>query len=104
MIKLNVQTCEPGEKVIENNLNEISERLRNATPANWDIDYSFDNTCIYIHRISEKPITNSDVLFFENAATDIAKLVIEVKQLREINAALKRQLINQDIEKDLRFL
>jgi acetaldehyde dehydrogenase (acetylating) len=104
MIRLSVQICEQGEKVIENNLSEISERLRNATPANWDIDHSFDNTCMYIHRTNEKPITNSDILFFENAATDIAKLVIEVKQLREINAALKRQLINQDIEKDLRFL
>ena len=51
----------------------------------------------------------ADITFFEEAGQDIAKLVIEVKQLREVNAALKRQIIQDtkaknDIDKDLRFV
>ena len=92
--------------MIENNLNEVSERIRNATPTNWRADISFDSAFIYIERENSKPMTHSDLDFFENAASDIAKLVIEVKQLREINAALKKQIVsaNHALEKDIRFL
>jgi hypothetical protein len=92
--------------VIENNLNEVSERIRNATPTNWRADISFDSAFIYIERENGKPMTHSDLDFFENAASDIAKLVIEVKQLREINAALKKHIVSATyaLEKDIRFL
>jgi hypothetical protein len=92
--------------MIENNLNEVSERVRNATPTNWEVDISDDNGFIYIERQDGKPMTYSDLIFFENAATDIAKLTIEVKQLREVNVALKRQIVGetQELDKDIRFL
>lgn len=90
--------------MVENNLEEISERLRNATPTDWEFDVSFDDLTLYTRRKNEKPVQKTDVIFFENAAVDIARLVVEVKQLRQINAALKRQLVNQEIDKDIRFL
>ncbi len=92
--------------MIENNLNEVSERVRNATPTNWRADISSDDAFIYIERENGKPMTHSDLEFFENAASDVAKLVIEVKQLREINAALKKQIVSATyaLEKDIRFL
>ena len=90
--------------MIENNLDEITERITNVTPANWQIDISFDDMCVYIGRKEEKPMRKSDLIFFENAAKDIAKLIVEVKQLREVNNALKKQIIKQDVDKDLRFI
>lgn len=90
--------------MIENNLDEITERITNITPANWEIDISFDDMFIYVRRKEEKPMRKSDLIFFENAAKDIAKLVVEIKQLREVNKALKTQIIKQDVDKDLRFM
>lgn len=90
--------------MIENDLDEISERLRNVTPTDWNVDISTDSRYIYINSEKERPMRNSHVIFFENAATDIAKLAIEVKQLRQINLALKRQIVIQDVDKDLRFM
>jgi hypothetical protein len=90
--------------LIENNLKEISQRIVNITPVDWEIDSSSDDTVLYVRRKNERPMKKSDIIFFENAATDIAKLVIEIKQLREVNRALKRQIIGQEFEKDIRFV
>lgn len=90
--------------MIENDLNQITQRLRDVTPTDWTVDISSDGTYIYINSEKERPMKDAHLNFFENAATDIAKLAIEVKQLREINLALKRQIVSQDVEKDLRFL
>lgn len=90
--------------MIENDLDKITQRLRDVTPTNWNVDISSDGRYIYIGSERERPMKDAHLDFFENAATDIAKLAIEVKQLREINLALKRQLVTQDVEKDLRFL
>jgi hypothetical protein len=78
--------------MIENNLKEISLRVRNATPADWIVDISQDESYLIIRRKNEKNMTESDIMFFENSATDVARLVIEVKQLREVNKALKKQI------------
>lgn len=90
--------------MIENDLDKITQRLRDVTPTDWSADISSDGRYIYINSEKERPMKNAHIDFFENAATDIAKLAIEVKQLREINLALKRQLVTQDVEKDIRFL
>lgn len=90
--------------MIENNLDEISQRVRAVTPVDWQIDTEMDDLTMLIRHKNERKITNSDIDFISNAGTDIASLVIEVKQLRDINRALKRQVIVQEVEKDLRFM
>jgi hypothetical protein len=95
--------------MIENNLKHISKKIQAITPVNWNVDISNDSGFLYIERKDGKMMRQADITFFEEAAQDIAKLVIEVKQLREVNAALKRQInINYQkdlgIDKDLRFI
>jgi len=99
--------------MIENNLNEISEQIQAIVPVNWVIDISSDSRALIITRRDEKNMKWSDINFFDDAASNIAKLIIEVKQLREVNAALKRQIVKAEsakieetiaLEKDLRFL
>ena len=107
MVKKEVKKSELGKEsylMIENDLDKISNKIREITPTNWSVDVSDDNAFLYIERKDGKPMRYADISFFEDAATDIAKLAIEVKQLREINSALKKQIINQEVEKDLRFL
>jgi hypothetical protein len=96
-------------KMIENDLNYISNKILSIAPVNWEVDISYDSGFLYIERKDGKMMRQADITFFEEAGQDIAKLVIEVKQLREINAALKRQIIQDtkaknDIDKDLRFV
>lgn len=89
--------------MIENNLNELSSRLKEIAPINWQTDVEMDERTMLVRHKDERPIANADIEFVENAASNIASLIMEVKQLREVNLALKRQIIDQ-VEKDLRFL
>ena len=95
--------------MIENNLKHISEKLQEIAPINWNIDISNDSAFLYIERKDGKMIKQAEITFFEEAAQDIAKLIIEVKQLREVNAALKRQIVQDwetklKVDKDIRFI
>ena len=90
--------------MIENNLNEISDRLKAITPINWQTDVEMDELTMLVRHKDERKITKADMSFIENAASNIASLIMEVKQLREVNLALKRQIIKQEVAKDLRFL
>ena len=95
--------------MIENDLDAISEKIQAITPASWSIDISQDARYLLISRKDEKNMRQSDILFFEDAAKDVAKLVYEIRRLKEINVALKRQIVKDlenknNIEKDLRFL
>lgn len=96
--------------MVENDLNHISRKLQTIAPINWEIGFSDDSAFLYIERKDGKMMRQADVVFFEEAASDIAKLIIEVKQLREVNAALKRQIVKETdekaskIDKDLRFI
>lgn len=89
--------------MIENNLNEISDRLKAIAPINWQTDVDMDDLSMLLRHKDERKITKADMEFIENAASDIAALIMEVKQLREVNLALKKQIIGH-VEKDLRFL
>jgi hypothetical protein len=80
--------------MIENNLNEIAERLRGVTPANYEVDFGHEDLYLIINWPKEKVLEEKHREFFKNAAIDIAQLVIEVKQLRQINSQLKRQISN----------
>lgn len=80
--------------MIENNLGEIAERLRGVTPANYEVDFGHENLYLIINWPKEKALDDNHREFFKNAAVDIARLTIEVKQLRQINAQLKRQIRN----------
>jgi len=95
--------------MIENDLDAISEKIQAITPASWSIDISQDARYLLVSRKDEKNMRQSDILFFEDAAKDVAKLVYEIRRLKEINVALKRQIVKDlenknNIEKDLRFL
>lgn len=72
---------------------QIAKRLREATPTNWIVEVGREGFYVSIRRDNEKDMTQADVEFFENAASDIASLIIEVKKLRDKNAALQRQII-----------
>jgi hypothetical protein len=80
--------------MIENNLSEIAERLRGITPANYEVDFGHENLYLIINWPKEKALDDIHRDFFKNAAVDIAQLVVEVKQLRQVNAQLKRQIKN----------
>lgn len=95
--------------MIENNLEEISQKLQQIAPIDWKIDISNDSAYLYIERKDGKMMKQAEITFFEEAAQDIAKLIIEVKRLREINHNLKRQIVNDyenkiRVDKDLRFI
>lgn len=95
--------------MIENNLSFISKKMQSIAPIDWKIDISDDSAFLYIERKDGKMMKQAEITFFEEAAQDIAKLLIEVKQLREVNSALKRQIIQDcktknSIDKDLRFV
>lgn len=95
--------------MIENNLEEISQKLQQIAPIDWKIDISNDSAFLYIERKDGKMMKQAEITFFEEAAQDIAKLIIEVKRLREINHNLKRQIVNDyenkiRVDKDLRFI
>jgi tRNA isopentenyl-2-thiomethyl-A-37 hydroxylase MiaE len=88
--------------MIENNLNEISDRLKAITPINWQTDTEMDELTMLVRHKDERKITNADMEFIEKAASDIAGLIMEVRQLREVNVALKKQILTH-VEKDIRF-
>lgn len=95
--------------MVENDLNHISSKLQTIAPINWEINFSDDSAFLYIERKDGKMMRQADLTFFEEAASDIAKLIIEVKQLREVNTALKRQIVDDcesktKVDKDLRFI
>jgi hypothetical protein len=92
--------------MIENNLNEISDRLKAIAPINWQTDIEMDELTMLVRHKDERKITQLDMEFIENAASNIASLIMEVKQLREVNVALKRQIVTQvnEIKNDLRFI
>lgn len=95
--------------MIENDLKFISKKLQSIAPINWQVDISEDSGFLYIERKDGKMMRQADITFFEEAAQDIAKLIIEVKQLREVNKALKRQIVDNcesktKVDKDLRFI
>ena len=95
--------------MIENNLEEISQKLQQIAPIDWKIDISNDSAYLYIERKDGKMMKQAEITFFEEAAQDVAKLIIEVKRLREINHNLKRQIVNDyenkiKVDKDLRFI
>lgn len=95
--------------MIENNLEEISQKLQQIAPIDWSVDISDDSAFLYIERKDGKMMKQAEITFFEEAAQDIAKLIIEVKRLREINHNLKRQIVNDyenkiRVDKDLRFI
>jgi len=95
--------------MIENNLEEISQKLQQIAPIDWSVDISDDSAFLYIERKDGKMMKQAEITFFEEAAQDIAKLIIEVKRLREINHNLKRQIVNDyenkiKVDKDLRFI
>lgn len=95
--------------MIENNLQEISQKLQQIAPIDWKIDISNDSAYLYIERKDGKMMKQAEITFFEEAAQDIAKLIIEVKSLREVNHNLKRQIVDDyenkiKFDKDLRFI
>lgn len=95
--------------MIENNLQEISQKLQQIAPIDWKIDISNDSAYLYIERKDGKMMKQAEITFFEEAAQDIAKLIIEVKSLREVNHNLKRQIVDDyenkiKVDKDLRFI
>jgi hypothetical protein len=102
--------------MIENNLKEISEGLQAIAPIDYIVDISFEGDHIIIRRSDDKLMKQSDITFFEESHKNIAKLLIEVKSLREVNAQLKRLLVkevdkignsyesNTSVDGDLRFL
>lgn len=81
--------------MIENDLDEIAERLRSITPANYVVDFGYDDLYLIINWPDEKPLNKIHGKFFQEAANDIAKLIIEVKQLRQVNKSLKRQIVEE---------
>ena len=105
--------------MIENNLKEISQGLQAIAPINYIVDISFEGDHIIIRRSDDKLMKQSDITFFEESHKNIAKLLMEVKSLREVNAQLKRLLVkevdegctcgnsyepNINLDSDLRFL
>ncbi len=105
--------------MIENNLKEISEKLQAIAPIDYIVDISFGGDHIIIRRSDDKLMKQSDIIFFEESHKDIARLIMEVKSLREVNAQLKRLLVDQienekctcsdsspstNLDSDLRFL
>jgi len=95
--------------MIENNLQQISQKLQQIAPIDWKIDISNDSAYLYIERKDGKMMKQAEINFFEEAAQDIAKLIIEVKSLREVNHNLKRQIVDDyenkiKVDKDLRFI
>lgn len=82
------------KRMIENNLNEILERLQGITPANYEVDFGHEDLYLIINWPKEKALDEKHRVFFKNAAIDIAHLVVEVKQLRQVNTQLKRQITN----------
>ena len=95
--------------MIENNLQQISQKLQEIAPIDWKIDISNDSAYLYIERKDGKMMKQAEITFFEEAAQDIAKLIIEVKSLREVNHNLKRQIVDDyenkiKVDKDLRFI
>jgi cell division septum initiation protein DivIVA len=74
-------------------IEQISRRLRNATPANWIVDVAENDFYLIVRRDNEKNVTDADIEFFDNVASDVAQLISEVVRLRDKNAALQRQII-----------
>lgn len=79
--------------MIENDLDEIAERLRAITPANYHVDFGYDELYLIINWEKEKKLSKMQAQFFTEAPNDIARLIIEVKQLRQVNKSLKRQIV-----------
>jgi hypothetical protein len=85
----------------EDELNEIRERLEDATPGPWKIDdggvndhiHSIGPICGYdFDSLNFKNIDDPNVQFIAHASTDISNLLDEVERLREEIKRLEGEL------------
>ena len=54
--------------MIENNLQQISQKLQEIAPIDWKIDISNDSADLYIERKDGKMMEQAEINFLEEAA------------------------------------